>query len=265
MRFKSLGGLQRRRPREIKLGGLPEAIAMSRYAQEKSFKINELVREIHGDSFEWYGYTLAARDRPEVVLDIGLPVNEANQQQYVSIDAEKIAAYQENLSAQWLINGWIHSHGDLELRTFSSLDEENHATMLDFVFTQLRRPLAKREVVIDDLALLVGDAGTEADLAGGSVTVITDAPVAKVQILEAVYGGFCYAVVIGDAGWHHQEIHYKERAILSGQARVGRRAAEVVLVETGQLLTASETEALAAAVRDRIKPVRYLPPKLETM
>lgn len=265
MRFKSLGALARPRPRELKLAELPAAVRLSRYAQAKAFAINGLVREIHGDSFEWYGYTLGRREAPEVVEDIGLPDNAANQQDYVSIEAEKIGAYQEGLGSHWVINGWIHSHGDLEMRTFSRLDEENHATMLDFVFPRLRRVVAKREVVIGSLTFLVQGAHTEADLAAGSVTVITDAPVHQATLLESVWGGFCYAVVIGDEGWHHQEIHYKERAVLTGETAVRKAEAEIILTDTGRLLTPSEREDLTAAVRDRIKPVRYIPPKLENM
>jgi len=265
MRFKSLSALARPQPREFKLGELPTAVRLSRYAQAKAFLINELVREIHGDSFEWYGYTLGRREAPEVVEDIGLPTNEANQQEYVSITAEQITAYQEGLGAHRVINGWIHSHGDLEMRTFSSLDEANHATMLDFVFPQLRRVVAKREVVIGGLTLVVQGAHTEGDLTAGSVTLITDAPVRQATILEAVWGGFCYAVVIGDEGWHHQEIHYKERAVLTGETAIRKAEAEIVLTDTGRLLAPSEREDLAEAVRDRIKPVRYIPPKLESM
>ena len=81
MRFKSLAQLKRPEAYEVSLASLPEEIRLTGYARAKAFKISELVRQIHGDSYEWYGYTLGSRDNPEVVSDIGLPKNDENIQQ----------------------------------------------------------------------------------------------------------------------------------------------------------------------------------------
>ena len=58
MRFRSLSELKRPELMEIALDTLPQSIAMAHYAREKAFKINELVRTVHEDSFEWYGLTI---------------------------------------------------------------------------------------------------------------------------------------------------------------------------------------------------------------
>ena len=67
MRFKKLAELKRSEAYEVILASLPEEIRLTGYARAKAFKISELVREVHGDSYEWYGYTLGSRDNPEVI------------------------------------------------------------------------------------------------------------------------------------------------------------------------------------------------------
>ncbi len=99
--------------------------------------------------------------------------------------------------------------------------------------------------------------------APASVTLLTDAPVQQARLLETVYGGFCYAIIIGDAGWTKQEIHYKTRGVLTGETFVNRRPFELTVVETGKTLTPSDLEALEQEVRDRLQPVTYTPEKLE--
>ncbi len=263
MRIKSLAGLKKSASREIPLAELPVEIFMTTYARDKAYTINELVRAIHQQSYEWYGFTLASRAEPELIVDIGLPVNDQNQDQYVSLAPEKIAAYRDSLPETMVINGWIHSHGDLEFRHFSETDAANQATVLDYVTARLRLPVAKVEVVIKDLVLLHQGAWQEEDLKRGSVSLITDTPVSEARIWETEYGGFCYAIVIGDDGWHDQEIHYKKRGILSGQTFVGKESAPIRLIDDGRLLTQSDLEVLAEEVKNRLSPVPYILPKLE--
>ena len=223
------------------------------------------MRRVHGDALEWYGFTLGERARPELIVDVGLPVQGENLENYVSLTPEGIARFQETLPAARLVNGWLHSHGALEFRQFSGIDEANQATVLDYVTSLLMFPVAKKEVVIRDLALVaVGDREPAAeDLAPGSVTLVTEVPVGRVRIFETITGGFCHAIVIGDDGWTRQEIHYKTRGVLTGETRVSKREADLIVVDTGRLLTASELEALEAQVRDHLRPVAYIPEKLE--
>ncbi|MCU0553617.1 MAG: hypothetical protein MUF17_02465 [Syntrophales bacterium] len=263
MRLKSLAGVKKAAVREISLAELPTEICMTRFAHEKSFKINELVRTIHRRSYEWYGFTLAWREQPEVIVDIGLPVNEQNQDQYVSLAPEKIADYCDSLSQSLIINGWIHSHGELDFKHFSETDAANQATVLDYVTARLRLPVAKVEVVIGDLSCLQEGSWSMEDLEKGSVSLITDAPVGRAQIWETEFGGFCYAIVIGDDGWHEQEIHYKKRGILTGQTMVSHTLADIRLMDDGRFLTGSDLEILAEEVKNRLSPMAYVPPKLE--
>lgn len=265
MRFKSLTDLKRREPREIVLATLPQDIAIDRFALDKAFKISELVRSSFKDSFEWYGFTLAARDRPETIIDIGLPINEENILEYASLVPEKIVAYQEGLPPELVINGWIHSHGSMDLRKFSAVDEANQRTVLDYVTTKLRQPVAKREIVVNDLICLVEGRYQETDLKKGSVSLITDKPVQEAVILETVVGGFCYAIVVGDDGWHHQEIHYKHRGILSGHAVIYSREAELRCLDSERRLSAADVQLLSREVLEKIRPVSYKPEAIERM
>jgi hypothetical protein len=263
VRIKSLAGLHKSASREIVLAELPVEICITPFAKSKAYKINELVLAIHQQSYEWYGFTLASRQTPELIEDIGLPVNDQNRDQYVSLTPEKIAAYRDSLPETMVINGWIHSHGELEHRHFSSTDAANQATVLDYVTALLRLPVAKVEIVIQDLVLLHQGAWQEEDLRRGSVSLITDSPISEAKIWETEYGGFCYAIVIGDDGWHDQEIHYKKRGILSGQTFVSKKAAPIRLIDDGRLLTPSDLASLEEEVKNRLSPVPYILPKLE--
>lgn len=254
MRFKGLAELKRPEGYEVRLAGLPEQIPMARHAMAKAIKISELVRAVHKDSYEWYGFTIANRGNPELIVDIGLPKNDQNLSDYTSVGPEGIAGFQESLPRDQVVNGWIHSHGSLPYEQFSLTDERNQVTVLDYVTALLRKPVAKKEVVIRDLTLLVKDRWTEKDLERGSVALITDAPITEARVVETIFGGFCYAIVIGDEGWHRQEIHYRRRGILSGQTTEDKREADIVLVDSGRHLTGADIQTLEEEVRDKIQP-----------
>jgi len=275
VRFKSLKGLSRAAPVEVRLASLPQEIFITDYAKAKAFAVSEAVRRVHGEAFEWYGFTLAARARPEIIVDVGLPENTENLETYTSLSPERIAAFQETLPEGQIINGWVHSHGELEYRHFSPLDDLNQATVLDYVTSLLRVPVAQKEVVIRDLALRVLGEDESSNLAlqknspgsappaPASVTLLTDVPVARAQLLETVYGGFCFAIVIGDAGWTEQEIHYKTRGVLTGETLVSQQPADLTLVTTGKILTESDLETLELEVKERVRPITDILEKLE--
>jgi hypothetical protein len=236
---------------------------MATYAKDKAFKIGELVASIFEQSYEWYGFTLADKDRPECIADIGLPKNDLNLQDYTTIGSARIAEFQEMLPRDVIINGWVHSHGALHYRHFSGTDKKNHLTVLDFVAACTRRPLAKEEIVIQDLVLLEKDRLVAEDLRKGSVSLITDGPITEAKVMETVYGSFCFSIVIGDRGWHEQEIYYREAGILSGRTTVTSKAANIEFVDTGRLLTSSDVSALREKVKERIQPNTN--PPVETM
>jgi len=262
MRFKNLSELNRSESREVSLATLPQDITMANTALQKAFKINELVRTIHEESYEWYGYTLASSENPELITDIGLPKNDLNLHDYTTLGSERIAEFQESLSKDMMINGWIHSHGALNYRHFSKTDEQNHRVVLDFISARLRKPLAKKEIAIQDLVLLVKDEHADRDFEKGSVALITDAPVTEATIMETIYGSFCYCIVIGDEGWHEQEIHYRERGILSGHTTVSSKKAEIKLIDAGKTLTQSDISSLSEEVEEKINPHTDPPPEL---
>jgi len=261
LRFKTLSELKRPVAREIELATLPQDILITRYAMAKAFMINTLVHAIHHASFEWYGYTIANRDQPELIVDIGLPKNDQNIYHYTHVGPDNIVDFQEALPRDKVINGWIHSHGSLEYRHFSSTDERNHVTALDYVTTLLRKPVTKKELVIKDLVLLVKNQYTAKDLESGSVSLITDVPVTEARIMETVYGSFCYGIVIDDEGWHKQEIHYRTRGILSGQTTESKREANLILVDNGRSLTETDISVLRDEIKEKIQPVAILPPE----
>jgi len=263
MRFRNLSHLKRPELLEVTLGSLPEHILMTEYAKDKAFRICQLVADIFTESYEWYGFTLADKARPEVILDIGLPKNDVNLHDYATLGSDRIAQFQETLADDLLINGWIHSHGALQFRQFSSTDQKNHLTVLDFVAARTRKLLAKREVATRDLVLLQEGRFVEADLGKGSLTLITNAPITEAKILESIYGSFCYCIVVGDEGWHHQEIHYRERGIVSGYIQVTSKAARIVPVDSGKVFTQPDMAALRQEVEKKIQP--NLNPPVETV
>lgn len=262
MRFKDLSQLKRSQPLKISFAKLPQRILMSYYAKDRAFKINELVGGIFKDSFEWYGFTLAHKENSQLITDIGLPQNDLNLSDYTGLGSEKIADFQESLPEDLLINGWIHSHGALNYRHFSRTDEQNNLTVLDFIASRTRIPLAKKEVVIQDMILLQKDRFEQKDMEKGSVCLITDGLVRDAKIMETVYGCFCYSIVIGDAGWHEQQIHCRERGILSGHTTVRSNLAKIEFVDTGKSLSQEDILALGDEVKQKIKPHTDPPPEL---
>jgi hypothetical protein len=262
MRFKNLSRLKRPEQFKITLGSLPQRIQMATYAKDRAFKISELVGEIFEESFEWYGFTLAHKDHPELIIDIGLPQNDLNLQDYTTLGSERIAEFQESLPENLIINGWIHSHGVLNYKHFSHTDEKNHLTVLDFVAARTRKSLAKQEITIQDLVLLEKDRFVEKDLEKGSISLITDGPITEAKIMETVYGSFCYSIVIGDEGWHEQAIHCRERGILSGHTTVSSNAANIEFVDTDRPLTRLDISALRDEIKEKIKPHTDPPPEL---
>jgi hypothetical protein len=254
MRFKSLSELKRPELREIPLATLPQSITMAHYAREKAFRINELILTVHEKSLEWYGFTLGTTGNPDLITDIGLPCNDLNLEDYTALSSERIAEFQESLPEEIVVNGWIHSHGSLMYRHFSNIDERNQRVVLDFIAAGLRRPVAKREVAIKDLVFLLKDQFVEKDLAEGSVCLITDAPITTATIMETVYGSFCYAIVIGDEGWQEQRIYYKENGILSGHTALSSKQGQMVLVDTGRVLTQLDIIGLKDEVEEKIQP-----------
>lgn len=262
MRFKDLSSLKRREPLIITLGRLPQHILMDKYAKDKAFKISELVGVIFEKSFEWYGFTLANKAHPELIVDIGLPRNDLNLQDYATLGSDRIAEFQESLSEDLMINGWIHSHGALNYRHFSNTDEKNHLTVLDFVAARTRKPLAKKEIAIKDLVLLEKNRFVEKDLEKGTVSLITDVPVTEAKIMETIYGSFCYSIVIGDEGWHEQQIHCRERGILSGHTTVMSQAANIEFMDTDKSLSQDDIRSLRDEVEKKIKPHTDPPPEL---
>jgi hypothetical protein len=254
MRFKNLSLLKRPKPLTITLGNLPQHILMTKYAKAKAFKISERVGVIFEKSFEWYGFTLADNDHPELITDIGLPKNDLNQQDYATLGSQRIAEFQESLPEDVMINGWIHSHGALNYRHFSHTDEKNHLTVLDFVATRTRKPLAKKEIAVQDLVFLEKDRFVEKDLEKGSVSLITDGPITEAKIMETVYGSFCYSIVIGDEGWHEQQIHCRERGILSGHTTAWSRSTNIKFIDTQRTLKPEEIQAIGKEVKEKIQP-----------
>jgi len=262
MRFKDLSQLKRPEPLIITLGSIPQHILMAKYAKDKAFKISELVGVIFEKSFEWYGFTLANNDHPELIIDIGFPKNDLNLQDYTTLGSQRIAEFQESLQKDVMINGWIHSHGTLNYRHFSNTDEKNQLTVLDFVAARTRKPLAKKEIAIQGLVLLQKNRFEQKDMEKGSVCLITDGPITEAKIMETVYGSFCYSIVIGDEGWHEQQIHCRERGILSGYTTVRSKAADIEFVDTGRSLSQIDIDGLRNEVKEKIKPHTNPPPEL---
>ncbi len=256
MKLRSLSALKRAEPAETFIGKLPQSVMITKYAWQRALAVNELVRRIHGDSFEWYGFTLGGTDYPECITDIGLPVNDQNVHQYTGIGPENISRFQESLPGNTLINGWIHSHGQISMRSFSSTDQANHLTVLDYVGSFLKKPITRKEVLVDDL-MLISEENPEDDALGrGSVWIETDRPISRARIFERVLGSFCYAVLVGDGGWHVQEIYYRTRAILTGGTSLEGRRADLLVVESGREFTKRDEEVLAAEISERISPDR---------
>lgn len=247
---------------EVALGELPASVRMTGFAHAKAFAISSMVRELYGESYEWYGLTLGDERRPEIITDIGLPRNARNLRQYTQLETADLLAFQEEVPAGRVINGWIHSHGDLQVHDFSPVDEVNHRTVLEYVASRLRCPVAKKEIRIEGLTVLQENSWSPEQMKEGSVTVLTDGPLGRVRLLETVYGSFCFALVIGDAGWMQSRLLTKRRGILTGIAVYEDRDVPFVVEEPREGLTEAQRESLKEEIQRKIRPPGSDPPEL---
>jgi len=108
----------------------------------------------------------------------------------------------------------------------------------------------------------VKDEFEEKELEEGSVSLITDAVVSEAILMETIYGGFSYSIVIGDEGWHEQEIHYQERSVISGHSHVSKKSADLVLIDNGRSLTQADIIVLSKEVAEKIQPNTNPPTEL---
>jgi hypothetical protein len=102
----------------------------------------------------------------------------------------------------------------------------------------------------------------EKDMEKGSVCLITDGPITEARIMETVYGSFCYSIVIGDSGWHEQEIHCRTRGFLSGHTTSSSKAAQIEFIDTGRSITQVDISTLRDEVQKKIKPHTDPPPEV---
>jgi len=256
VRIKSLEDLKQD-PEIIQLSTLPANISIHDYALKKAYKINELVKKNYYSSYEWYGYLLGKKENPEVVIDIDLGKNKENGFAYTKISEEDISKFLEKLSKDIIINGWIHSHGNLNYRHFSGTDEENIKKVLNFVSPLTRKPIQKREIIIKDLNIINENYNIE-DLKKGSVTVVVNNREAKnIKIFETIYGSFSYNIVIGDEGWNEKSIAYEEKGVLTGCYKMQTKPCELEMILTGKKLSKYEIKKLEEEVKEKIKPYPY--------
>ncbi|MFC1698120.1 hypothetical protein ACFL1H_07295, partial [Nanoarchaeota archaeon] len=208
MRFENLADIESKDAELIKLGNLPGIISITDYAKEKSQVICDYIRHKYR-SVEWYGFLIADRNNPELIIDVGLGKNNTNSSGYTNIIPEEIEKFEYKLDKDKIINGWIHSHGSLGLKTFSQTDRDNHRTVLCYVTSGLKRPLYKKEILTDDISLLVKGKYKEDDMKEGCITAITDKKIEDIKLYHGIYGGFSYSIVVGNQGLYDQTIYYK--------------------------------------------------------
>ncbi|MEM4641094.1 MAG: hypothetical protein QXW65_01070 [Candidatus Pacearchaeota archaeon] len=255
-RIKNLDELKKEKEslEEVILDVLPQKIKIYDIALEKAYKINELVRKIYGGSYEWYGFLLGKKDCPEIVVDIGLGENSDNSYAFTRIEPEEIQKFLASLQEDYIINGWIHSHGDLGYRHFSGTDDRNMETVLSFVSLATRKPVAKRKIAIRDLSIVSKEDYTIENLKKGSVSIVIDGKANNAKIYETIFGAFSYSIVIDDERWHKQSITYEEKGLLTGYKKVKTEECELEIIQTGKLLDGLELEKLKKEVKEKIKP-----------
>lgn len=257
MRLSSLKSLEKKKLEKVVINAMPKQITITDYAKEKAFKVNELVKEAFDGSYEWYGFLLAKSKKPHIITDIGFGKNSQNQYAYTKIDPESIDEFRNSLDADIIINGWIHSHGNLGLKHFSGTDDRNQETVLSYVCSLLKKPIEKIEIPIENIEFLIDNQYKKKDLKGGTVTIVSDNEISQARIFETIYGGFSYAVVIGDEGWSHQEIHYTIKSLLTRKSKESiKKNAKIVTLKTDNKLSKKDIKALKKEVKKKFEPPR---------
>ncbi|MFC1698119.1 hypothetical protein ACFL1H_07290 [Nanoarchaeota archaeon] len=255
-RFQNLSKIEDIKIDNKILDTLPTDIYMTDYAVEKAYKINNFMKDIHDSSFEWYGYTIAKKDDPYKIIDVRFGYNDRNDGAYTRIEPENIEQFRMSLADDEVINGWIHSHGDLGYKQFSGTDEANHKVVRDYVSSLLRKPIEMTEIVMDNLGSLVDGKYKEDDMKDFSVTIVGDNEVKNPKLYETIKGGYCFSIVIGDSGWSEQEIETERYHMLTKKSIPGKIKTEILPIKTDQVLTIDTLLDLEMQIHQKFQPSR---------
>ena len=257
MKLQSLSSLKKKELETIIISELPTEIKMTTYAKEKAYTVNKLIREICGSSLEWYGFTLADKSDPEIIIDIGLGKNAANQAGYTKIEPRDIDDFLRAKPENTIINGWIHSHGNLGFHQFSGTDDRNHKTVLDFVAGSTSKVIGYSEIPIQRLVITSAEDMSPEKMKDCTIAIVTEIAVESAKLMEKIEGSFSYGVVVDDSGWHEQEIHFVKTKPLSKTSETDRINAEIADIIVEKTITAEDLIALKKELEKKINRPWY--------
>ncbi len=251
------------RPRQKKLVGMvdtpfPQAINIQDYVFRKSRAICYNVKRNYGSSREWYGLLVSERADPSTVTEVYLEENSSNESAYTSMLGHSIAAAAERAGKEdRVVVGWIHSHGALSV-FFSGTDRRNMEVVLNSVSANTRKQVAYEEVLFDKTSIMVNG---ETVNNNGGVLIDIDSPQlimpTAARILQPLYLGWSYNIVVNDAGHHHQEISFLEEKVLTKEEKTWNLDAKLNLIHTDRTL---DLDGLAKEVNEKIggkRPRRF--------
>ncbi len=216
--FKDLMATEEKRRAEREanpaLALVPKTVRVTEDVLNKAFTLCQLVKEVHEESMEWYGFLLAKRTQPELACDFTFGKQDSSAG-HTKMSGEDIAKCIEEIESsrgkEWIINGWIHSHAGFNT-FFSGTDQENRMTVLNSVYANTRRQFQRpyqfmqgeqSVCKLDDTLMLSSASPTDPVVIVSGEDAKSVSPellqkIFKSRMLQEAWLGFSYSIVVNE-------------------------------------------------------------------
>lgn len=251
---------------------LPAKVRIGEGALEKAYMVCDLVRHVHRRPGEWYGFMVAPKSEPEVVRDILIGYQRSTTG-HTKIEGDAIGRAVEVLKkakgGEWVINGWIHSHGGTGV-FFSGMDDNNNWDVLNSVYHNTAKIHQMPYRLIEGRRTIGYDRGTGLLKISGTFDTdpVIEIPLGaaskserrhlrraleKIKVSQAVKAGWSYAIVVNDKSENKGHINYTEERLMEGKRELTHSDADVEIVEGAEYKLNTNKNALKREVEAKIR------------
>lgn len=266
-------GMEEEKEDDDELIVLPETVSIGKGALDKAYAVCRLLKEVRGSSSEWYGLMLSTLDKPEVVRDFVFGKQESGAA-HTEIDGEEVGKLTDLATKRgkdWIVNGWIHSHGGLAT-FFSGTDDTNMKTVLNSIYLNTRKSFKKSYNLIEGKKTLSYDKAKKEVLMKGALKTDPEICLAlpsskglekitqeqlkkiiKIKFKEPVLSGWSYSIVVNDAKDKKGHINYKEELPQKDQSRTWDKSANIIVVDEPIYEIKLDEDALKKEIAEKIK------------
>ncbi len=253
---------------------LPKKILIGTGAMDKAFTVCRLLKEVRGSSSEWYGLMIGTLDKPEVIRDFVFGKQESSAA-HTEIDGSEVGKLTDLVVKErgkdWIVNGWIHSHGGLAT-FFSGTDDTNMETVLNSVYINTRKSFKKAYNFIEGKknlsynkdkkeVLMTGILPTDPEITLGlpssrgldKITQEQLKKIVQIKIKQPVLAGWSYSIVVNDKNDKKGHINYKEELPLKHENKTWDESADIVVINEPVYEIKIDENTLKKEIEEKIK------------